>query len=103
MQGRTAMAEPSPDANELPEAVATTKRRATVSLVWAIPLIAALIGGWLAVKTYMEKGPTITVSFITAEGLEANKTRVKHKDVDIGEVREIRLADDRSKVLVTIE
>lgn len=97
------MAEPDRDANTLPEAVAKSKKGSSLSLVWAIPLVAAIIGGWLAVKTYMEKGPTITVSFKTAEGLEANKTRVKYKDVEIGEVRAIRLADDRGRVLVTIE
>ena len=97
------MAEPEPHANDLPDAVTTSQKRSSFSLVWAIPLVAALIGGWLAVKTYLEKGPTITVSFKTAEGLEANKTRVKYKDVEIGEVRAIRLAEDRSKVLITIE
>ena len=97
------VAETSPDRDDVPEAVARKKGRSSLSLVWAIPLVAALIGGWLAVKTYMEKGPTITVSFKTAEGLEANKTRVKFKDVEIGEVRNIRLAPDRTRVLVTIE
>ena len=97
------MAENSPEMDDVPQAVARKRSRSSLSLVWAIPLVAALIGGWLAVKTYLEKGPTITVSFKTAEGLEANKTRVKYKDVEIGEVRAIRLAEDRSKVLVTIE
>ena len=97
------MAENNPDTDDLPQAVARTRSLSSLSLVWAIPLVAALIGGWLAIKTYLEKGPTITVTFKTAEGLEANKTRVKFKDVEIGEVRAIRLADDRRKVLVTIE
>ena len=97
------MAESIPEVNDIPQAVARSHRRSSMSLVWAIPLVAAIIGGWLAVKTYLEKGPTITVSFKTAEGLEANKTRVKLKDVEIGEVKSIRLAEDRSKVLVTIE
>lgn len=97
------MSESEREADDLPQAVARTKSRWSLSVVWIIPLVAALIGGWLAVKTYLEKGPTIVVSFKTAEGLEANKTRVKYKDVEIGEVRAIRLDDDHSKVLVTIE
>jgi paraquat-inducible protein B len=97
------VAEPNPELDEVPQAVARPHRRSSLSLVWAIPLVAALIGGWLAVKTYLERGPTITVTFKTAEGLEANKTRVKYKDVEIGEVKAIRLADDRSNVEVTIE
>ena len=40
------------------------------SLVWVIPLIAALIGVALVVKSIAEKGPTIVISFSSAEGLE---------------------------------
>ena len=40
-------------------------------------------------------GPTITISFKTAEGLEAGKTKIKYKDVDIGLVKTVALAEDR--------
>lgn len=72
------------------------------SLVWLIPLLAALIGLGLAAKTVLDKGPTVTVSFRTGEGLEQGKTKVKYKDVDIGIVSGIHLGEDLSKVLVTI-
>ena len=57
------------------------------SLVWVIPLVAALIGVILVVKTVSSRGPTVTISFVSAEGLEPGKTKVKYKDVDIGSVR----------------
>ena len=44
--------------------------------------LAAIIGGTLAVKTYLQKGPTITIAFKTGEGLEAGKTKIKYKDVE---------------------
>ena len=31
------------------------------SLVWVIPLLAALIGAGLLVKSFIERGPTVTV------------------------------------------
>lgn len=96
-------ATPGPDAADLPEAVAAPKRRRGPQLVWIIPLVAALIGGWLAVKTLLEQGPTITISFKTGEGLEAGKTKIKYKDVEIGLVKSIALAEDRSGVVVTAE
>lgn len=93
----------APDASDLPDAVALPKRRRGPQLVWIIPLVAALIGGWLAVKTVLDRGPTITIGFKTGEGLEAGKTRIKYKDVEIGLVKEIALAEDRSGVVVTAE
>jgi paraquat-inducible protein B len=73
------------------------------SLVWLIPLLAALIGLTLVVKMVLDQGPTVTVSFRSADGLEPGKTKVKYKDVDIGLVKTITLGSDLSKVLVTID
>lgn len=78
-------------------------RRLRPSLVWAIPLIAALIGVALVIQTLSKRGPTITVSFASAEGIEPGKTKVKFKNVDIGDVRTVTLTPDRSRVMVTID
>ena len=89
-----------PDVDELPRALRVRKRRFTFQWVWLLPVVAALIGGWLAVRAIMADGPTVTIRFKTAEGIEAGKTRVKYKDVDIGIVKSISLGDDRAGVLV---
>lgn len=73
------------------------------SLVWLIPILAAVIGIALMVKVLVDRGPVITISFRTGEGLEAGKTKVKYKEVDIGEVQTITLSKDRSQVLVTVQ
>lgn len=73
------------------------------SLIWLIPVIALLIALSLALKAYLNTGPTIDVSFRTAEGLEAGKTTVRYKNVNIGLVRQIDLADDRSHVIAKVE
>lgn len=90
-----------PPATDMPTADIQSRR--SFSLVWLIPLIAALIGGWLAYKAFSEKGPTVTITFKTAEGLEAGKTKIKYKDVEVGVVEAIRLSRDLSKVVVTAE
>lgn len=77
------MANDSPDF-VIPEAVAVPKRRWFLSPVWLIPLVAVLVGGGLAVKAIYDRGPTITITFKTAEGLEAGKTKIKYKNVDVG-------------------
>ncbi len=88
---------------DLPEAVAAPKRGWSPQLVWLIPILAVLVGGWLAVKAILERGPTATISFKTAEGLEAGKTKIKYKDVGIGEVTGIALTEDRSRIIVTAQ
>jgi len=96
------MAEPTPEHEPaaLPQAQIAGKRRSSFSLVWIVPLVAALIGGWLAWKAITEKGPEFVIRFKTAEGLEAGKTKIKYKAVDIGTVESIALTPDRKIVLV---
>ncbi len=79
---------------------ADIRRRRSISLVWVVPIAAALIGAWLVFKALSEKGPEITITFKSAEGLEAGKTKVRYKDVDIGQVTAIELSEDLKVVLV---
>lgn len=97
------MAEPAPA--EIPMAVTAPRRRrwSAAQAVWVIPLVAVLIVGWLAISDWMRAGPTITIRFRSAEGLEAGKTRVKYRNVDIGVVKQVRLAPDRKGVVVVAE
>ena len=76
------------------------KGRSGPSLVWLIPLITALVGGWLIIKTLSEKGPEITVTFRTAEGIEAGKTKIKYKAIEIGVVESVHFGKDFSYVIV---
>ena len=93
-------AQDEPIPAQLPEPVL---RRRRPSLVWLIPLVATLIGAWMALKAYSDRGPTITISFQSAEGLEAGQTRIRHKDVDVGRITAIELSPDFGRVLVTAE
>ncbi|WP_086442498.1 intermembrane transport protein PqiB [Acinetobacter baumannii] len=88
--------------NNLPEPQ-EKKNRWKPLLIWIIPLIALLIALSLAVKALLSNGPTIEVSFRTAEGLVAGKTTVRYKQVDIGVVRQIDLAEDRSHIIARID
>lgn len=99
------MAENNPDSSleEIPAARAESAPRRRLPLVWVVPLIAVLVGGWLAVRTILERGPTAMITFRTAEGLEVGKTKIKFKDVDIGVVKNISLIPDHSGVIVTAE
>ncbi len=89
------------DIPEIPDAVEAPKRRCSIQLVWILPIIAAIIGGTIAVNAYLERGLRITITFETGTGLEAGKTRIKYKDVVIGKVEKIEIAQDHSHVIIT--
>lgn len=86
---------------DVADAVVRPKRG--FSIVWLVPLVAAIIGGWLIFRAVTEKGPIITIAFENAEGLEAGKTKIKFKDVEVGQVKQIKLSEDLSHVIVTAE
>lgn len=91
-----------PTDGELPQPV-VKRRRVNASLIWAIPVLAALVGLSLVVNNWLQAGPDITISFQSAEGLDAGKTQVKYKNVVIGKVQKIHLSEDRSHVLVKVD
>jgi paraquat-inducible protein B len=97
MTDRTQQPDDIPAVKTIPEG------KRSLSLVWIIPIVAALIGGWLVVKTILEQGPTITIQFKDAFGLEAGKTAIKYKDFDIGLVKDLKLSEDRSHFIVTAQ
>nr|WP_233859788.1 MlaD family protein [Paraburkholderia sp. HD33-4] len=71
--------------------------------VWLVPLVAILIAGGLAVQSIMQRGPTITISFATGDGIEPGKTKIKFKNVDIGVIKSLELSDDHKTVVARAE
>jgi paraquat-inducible protein B len=97
---RACMAE-NIDRDDLPQATVVPKRGTRISVVWIIPILAAVVAIGIAIQRVMSEGPSITILFKAAEGLEAGKTFVKYKDVNIGQVTAVKLSSDHSKVEVT--
>ncbi|MDQ0138968.1 PqiB family protein [Cupriavidus necator] len=91
-----------PPPSDIPQPGRKPPARWLPSLVWVIPIVAAVVGLSLLISTLASRGPEITVTFRTAEGLTPGKTAVRYKDVDIGLVKTARLAADRSHVIATI-
>jgi paraquat-inducible protein B len=92
-----------PEMEPVPAAARHRTRRGRLSLVWLVPLIAVLLGTWLAAKALLERGPRITVSFADAEGVEAGKTKVRYRSVDVGTVKSVTLGPDLRTVSLSID
>lgn len=92
------MAEPTRDS--LPQATVVPPKRTRISVIWIIPILAAVVAIGIAVQRILSEGPTISIVFAAAEGIEAGKTFIKYKDVNIGQVNAIRLTNDYKNVEV---
>lgn len=91
------------DGPHAPGQAAIKTRRFSVSLVWIVPIVAVLVGISLVVHSWLQEGPTITITFKTGSGLVANKTEVKYRNVVIGRVSEVKLSGDQKRVDATIQ
>jgi paraquat-inducible protein B len=69
------MAESS-DRDNLPRATVVPRRRQRISVVWIIPILAAVVAVGIAIQRILSEGPTITIIFKSAGGVEAGKTFV---------------------------
>ena len=94
---------PRPDLSDLPAAVPARSVWGRLPLVWILPAVVVLAGAFVVIKEKIAQGTSIEIRFENAEGLEANKTKVRYKDVEIGEVRDIRVGADRKEVIVTAD
>ncbi len=88
---------------QLPMPNVSRKPKRSLAWVWLIPILSALIGLSLVYHAWSQKGPTISISFKSASGLEVGKTQIKYRDVVVGLVKDIRLSDQRDKVIVEAE
>ncbi len=77
---------------------AKTSAKKGISAVWLLPFIACLIGLGMVYEHWKNQGIEVTIEFENAEGLEANKTRVKFRNVDIGIVKEIKFTEQGNSI-----
>lgn len=82
------------------EARIKTKRR--ISPFWLLPVIALLIALWLGWKTWQDHGTTVTIDFVSADGIVAGRTPVRYQGVEVGTVQSVRPSEDLRKIEVTV-
>lgn len=97
------MAEQHTTIPPVPESRAVAKKQTRLSLVWIIPIVAVLIGAWVAVARIRSEGPKIMIVFKSAQGLEAGKTKINYRGVDVGTLTTIRLSDDHQRVIAVAQ
>lgn len=66
---------------------ARVKPTSSVSRIWIIPILVIIIGGWMVYYQWKNQGPLITIELHSAAGIEINKTPIKVRDLDVGQVK----------------
>jgi paraquat-inducible protein B len=95
------MTEPSNSGlDDLPSAVPARSFWARVPRIWILPAVVILAGVFVVIHEMLAQGTSVEIRFVDAEDLEANKTKIRYKDVEIGEVRDIHVGKDRKEVIV---
>ncbi len=98
------MSDCDPPIPSVPDSKALPRKQTRLSLVWfIIPILAAALGVWVAVARIRSEGPKITIVFESAEGLEAGKTKINYRGVDVGTITAIRLSRDHERVIATAQ
>jgi paraquat-inducible protein B len=92
--------QPGGPLDDLPAAVPDPHHRVRLPYIWILPVIVVLAGVFVAVRERIEQGTSIEITFHTADDLEPNKTKISYKAVEIGEVKEIHVSEDRKEVVV---
>lgn len=77
--------------------------KARISAIWILPIIAAMIGGWLIYKAIIEAPIEIEVYFGSGEGLEEGKTGVRFEGIKIGKVKSIKAGPELIGVVAILE
>jgi paraquat-inducible protein B len=91
------------DSSDFPQAAVSRPKHFRLSVVWIIPILAAVVALGIAIQRIRNEGPTINILVKSASGIEAGKTQIKYKDVTIGHVSTVNLSDDYTQVMVTAQ
>lgn len=78
------------------------RNRRSLPLIWVVPLVAFIVGGWLIARNSQDRGPQITIRFQNGAGIEAGKTILEHKGVAVGTVESAELDEKLDSVLVKV-
>lgn len=70
--------------------------------IWAVPIAAIAIVGWLGVRHFLEQGPSVTIVFPKAAGIEAGSTEVRYQGLKVGTVEAVALGEQREDFEVSV-
>ena len=92
-----------PETKSPPAAIPEYRAAQRWNIVWVVPILALIIGGWMIYRNLSSRGPVARVRFETADGIAAGKTEIRCRSVRVGVVKDVKLDGDLNSVLAHIE
>lgn len=77
------------------------KLKRSISPIWIVPMVAALVSVYLVYQRVHDIGPAITIRFKDGGGLRTGVTPIKYRGVSIGQIDDVELTRDHQFVLAT--
>jgi paraquat-inducible protein B len=68
--------------------------------IWLLPAAAVALCGWFVLHDFVFAGPTITIYFQDADGLQEKNTMVKYRGITVGQIVSLQLTDKSQRVAV---
>jgi paraquat-inducible protein B len=87
----------------MPSSAPKLSRSPRVPLIWVVPLVAAAVAAWMVYREWRTHGSEITIEFSDGAGLEPGQTKLEYKGVEVGVVKQVRLAPDLHNVVVHLQ
>jgi len=78
--------------NKIPNNQAKIGKMHSLSPIWFLPFIAALLGTWIVFQHITHANADIKIHFENAESIIIDKTKIRYKGVIVGTVKKIELA-----------
>ncbi|MBS0124980.1 PqiB family protein [Thetidibacter halocola] len=79
-----------------------SEARSGISMIWLIPVVALVASLGVAWKNWTDRGPLIEVEFAKADGVRAQETELRYRDITVGLVEDVRFSDDLGRVVAAI-
>ncbi|MEJ6397878.1 PqiB family protein [Yoonia sp. 208BN28-4] len=70
-----------------------------ISFVWLVPLVALAVSLSVAYQNYLDQGTLVEIAFENASGI-SSETKIKYRDVNVGEVEKVEFAEGLDVILV---
>ncbi|MFW2590013.1 MlaD family protein [Sagittula sp. SSi028] len=93
---------PSGSPRPIPVKPAKEGGLSSLSLVWLIPIFAVVAAIGVAWQNYASRGPLIEVRFAEANGVHAQETELRYRDIAVGLVEAVDFSSDLEEVIVKI-
>lgn len=70
---------------------------------WTLPVAAAALCCWFLFHDFVFAGPTVTIYFQDAQGLQEQNSMLRYRGIKVGSIQSLRLAPDGKAVVVKVK